>query len=547
MDWYPWGPEALARAAGTRPADLPLDRLLGVPLVPRHGARELRGRGDREGAQRAFRLHQGGSRGAAGPRHDLHERASRSLTAARAAAGRCRVCLTPDLHAVLRRHLLPARRPLRPAELQDAPARRIADAWANRRDEITRRRPNVAELPADDAARSSRATPRCHRTCSRTPRAAAAAELRPDARRLRPRPEVPARPGTAAAAAPRASGSATTTRSHMVRHTLDKMARGGMYDQVGGGFAPLQRRRAVARPALREDALRQRAPHRRRTSKRARRPASRSIAQIAGETLDYVLREMTDAGGGVLSHAGRRQRGRGGQVLRLVARRRSTRRPRPGAAATFAYGLRRDRRGNWEGHNILYRARSDEHDAKLLGDRVEELRAQAGRGAARSCYEVRSKRVWPGRDEKILTAWNGLMIAAFAKAGAVFGEPRYSTAAVACRRLRPDAHARRRTAGCSAPTAVGSRRSSTATWKTTPSSSTRSSTLYEATFEPTWLRAASELADVMLKHFADPAGGVLLHGRRPRATDRAHEGPCTTARRRAATRWRSRCCCGWRS
>src|SRR5690606_6780634 len=44
-------------------------------------------------------------------------------------------------------------------------------------------------------------------------------------------------------------------------------------------------------------------------------------------------------------------------------------------------------------------------------------------------YEARSKRVWPGRDEKILTAWNGLMIAAFAEAGTAFEEPRYVEAA----------------------------------------------------------------------------------------------------------------------
>jgi hypothetical protein len=56
VDWYPWGDEAFERAKQGEQADFPFRRLLGLPLVPRHGARELRGRGDRQAHERALRV-----------------------------------------------------------------------------------------------------------------------------------------------------------------------------------------------------------------------------------------------------------------------------------------------------------------------------------------------------------------------------------------------------------------------------------------------------------------------------------------------------------
>src|SRR5262249_6556616 len=84
--------------------------------------------------------------------------------------------------------------------------------------------------------------------------------------------------------------------------------------------------------------------------------------------------------------------------------------------------------GNWEGHNILHRSRTNEQEARLLKLSVEELRRKLGE-AKRKLFEVRSRRVWPGRDEKSLTSWNGLMIAAFAKAAQVLEKPEYAAAA----------------------------------------------------------------------------------------------------------------------
>src|SRR5262249_48567398 len=84
--------------------------------------------------------------------------------------------------------------------------------------------------------------------------------------------------------------------------------------------------------------------------------------------------------------------------------------------------------GNWEGVNILHRARSDQQDAALLKIAPEELRERIERCKAK-LVQVRSARVWPGRDEKILTAWNGLMIGAFALASQILDNAEYREAA----------------------------------------------------------------------------------------------------------------------
>ena len=75
VDWYPWAPEALAKARAERQADPAVDRLFGLPLVPRDGARIVRGPRDRGADERAVREHQGRSRGAPRPRPHLPDRA----------------------------------------------------------------------------------------------------------------------------------------------------------------------------------------------------------------------------------------------------------------------------------------------------------------------------------------------------------------------------------------------------------------------------------------------------------------------------------------
>src|SRR5205823_3274969 len=100
----------------------------------------------------------------------------------------------------------------------------------------------------------------------------------------------------------------------------------------------------------------------------------------------------------------------------------------PESAKIFneVYGVSAE--GNWESQNILNRTRTYAQDARLMKIPEPELRKTLAE-AKKKLLAVRSKRVWPERDEKVLTAWNGLMIAAFAQAAQVLDQPAYAKTA----------------------------------------------------------------------------------------------------------------------
>ncbi len=131
---------------------------------------------------------------------------------------------------------------------------------------------------------------------------------------------------------------------------------------------------------------------------------------IAEETLDYVVREMTDPAGGFYSAQDADSEGEEGRFfvwtpdeIRAVLGDRADR-------FMKAYGV--TERGNFEGKNIL----------EFVGS-LEERKALAE--ARRKLFEARKRRVHPGRDDKVLTSWNGLMLAAFAEAARVLKRDGY--------------------------------------------------------------------------------------------------------------------------
>ncbi len=308
---------------------------------------------------------------------------------------------------------------------------------------------------------------------------------------------------------------------HAVRLTLEKMARGGMYDQVGGGFA---------RYSVDERWL---VPHfEKMLYDNALLPVAYAEAfqltgdpfyrQIGSETLDFLLKEMTHADGGFYSTLDADSEGEEGKfyvwsLMEIEA----ILGEELAELAVRVFGV--TEHGNFEGHNILFRSKTDEQDAKLNNMGVEEFRTKLAT-IKEKLYAVRAKRVWPGRDEKFLTAWNGLAISAFAFAGAAFGEAKYVTAATRAAefvlgRLRvPSPHSNPppqggrgqeggrlyRTCGADAPAKL------TGYLEDYANLADALVTLYEATFEPRWLTTAAELCDVLLKHFADPAGGFFF-------------------------------------
>jgi uncharacterized protein YyaL (SSP411 family) len=289
----------------------------------------------------------------------------------------------------------------------------------------------------------------------------------------------------------------------IARLTLDKMARGGIYDHLGGGFHrySVDERWLVPHfeKMLYDNALLSMAYL--EAFQATGEPFNRRVVE---ETLDYVQREMTAPAGPFYNTQDADSEGVEGKFYVWSER---EVRDVLGAKLTDVFCSVYDitPEGNWEGHSILHRAKTDEQDAKLLHMDVDELRHKLTEGR-RKLLEVRSKRVWPGRDEKILTSWNGLMISAFARAGATLNRPDYTAAAARAADYLLS-HLRAADGHLFRTAAVGQPAKIDAYLEDYAFLIEALVDLYEATFAPRWLRAAGELAGVMVERFADATAG----------------------------------------
>jgi uncharacterized protein YyaL (SSP411 family) len=166
-------------------------------------------------------------------------------------------------------------------------------------------------------------------------------------------------------------------------------------------------------------------------------------AEVARDTLDYVLRDMTGPEGGfhsaedadsVIDPARPEEKGEG--AFYIWSRDEIDALLEKPAAEWFCYrygvedngNVLNDPHGEFTGKNILYAARTIEETARHFGRDVDEVRAGLLQ-AKRVLSEARARRVRPHLDDKVLTGWNGLMISAFALGGAALNEPRYHDAA----------------------------------------------------------------------------------------------------------------------
>jgi len=211
----------------------------------------------------------------------------------------------------------------------------------------------------------------------------------------------------------------------MVRRTLDGMACGGMYDQVGGGFCRYSTDAMWLVPHF-EKMLYDNALLARTYLEGWQVTGDPADRRVATETLDYILREMTAPDGGFYSATDADSEGVEGKffvwsraefdgVLGPDA---------PLAAAWFDVTPM----GNWEGTNVLRTPRRLEEVAAEFGLTPDAARERLA-SAREALYEARKRRIPPGLDDKVLTAWNGLMIGALAEGARVLGERRWLTAA----------------------------------------------------------------------------------------------------------------------
>ncbi|MGC9468349.1 MAG: thioredoxin domain-containing protein [Anaerolineae bacterium] len=270
----------------------------------------------------------------------------------------------------------------------------------------------------------------------------------------------------------------------MVTQTLDAMARGGIYDQVGGGF----HRYAVDANWLTphfEKMLYDNALLARVYLHAWQVTGNEFFRAVVEETLDYVMREMMSPEGGFYATQDADTEGREGKFYVWTVD--EIRNALGGPATRFLalYGV--SEAGNFEGRNIL-----------TFQGTFEEREAIAS--ARQRLFEARERRTPPGRDEKVLTSWNGLMLAAFAEAARVLESDRYLTVA------QRNANFLLR----------GVRTPDGRLWHVWKAGETNVAglledyshltegllALYQTDFDPRWYLAARELAGEMVAHFA---------------------------------------------
>ncbi|MCL5269986.1 MAG: thioredoxin domain-containing protein [bacterium] len=306
----------------------------------------------------------------------------------------------------------------------------------------------------------------------------------------------------------------------MAASTLKKMARGGIYDQIGGGFHRYATDHAWLVPHF-EKML---------TDNALLAPVYFDAHAVTGdpfflrigrETLDYVLRELSDLDGGFCaSQDADSAEGEGRYYLWTPGQLENALGRVDGALFADYYGV--TPQGNWaegEGGSILNVRLPLEDYASLrnlnprfLASRLDALRARL--------LELRGRRAAPARDDKVLAGWNGLAISALARGAQVAGDDRYARAATRAAqfvlaKMRGDGGGLRRSwrAG---QARVG------AFLEDHAALIGGLLDLYETTFDPALVREADGLARALIERFGDPAGAgfYTADGRDPAAPAR---------------------------
>jgi hypothetical protein len=277
---------------------------------------------------------------------------------------------------------------------------------------------------------------------------------------------------------------------HMAVHTLERMAAGGMHDQVGGGFHRYSTDERWHVPHF-EKMLYDNALLAVAYAEAWQVTGRADLARVARTTLDYLVRELTSPEGALWSATDADSEGVEGRFFVWTAD--ELRALLGDGYDRFAdfYGVADE--GNWEdGVNVLHVRRPDEATWAALAPARETL------------YAVRARRPPPLLDDKILTAWNGLAISALAFGGRVLGERRFVDAAARAadfllRACVKDGRLQRvwRAGEAKVPGFLEDHAFLAAGLLD----------LHEATLDPRWLEAAVELCGRMEALFGDPSGG----------------------------------------
>ncbi|HXT36612.1 MAG TPA: thioredoxin domain-containing protein [Chloroflexota bacterium] len=289
----------------------------------------------------------------------------------------------------------------------------------------------------------------------------------------------------------------------MVERTLEKMAAGGIYDQLGGGFHRYSVDGVWLVPHF-EKMLYDNAQLARIYLLAYQATGKPLYRRVAEETLRYVQREMTSPEGAFYSSQDADSEGEEGKFFVWSNTEIEEALGLDAPLFMRAYGVVKG--GNYEGKNILHLPRDLASLAREEGMEEDALRETLARCKA-ILFAIREQRVRPARDEKTLTAWNGLMLRACATAAAILEDPTY-----------------RATAEANADFLLAAMRKDGRLYRTAKDGVARLNgyledyafladgllALYETTGERRRLHDALALADAILLHFTGPDGGPFF-------------------------------------
>jgi uncharacterized protein YyaL (SSP411 family) len=506
VDWYPWGEEALQKA---KAEDKPI--LLSIGYSACHWchvmAHESFEDGETARLMNQLFVNIKVDREERPDLDSIYMQAVQSMT--HHGGWPMTVFLTPELLPFYGGTYYPPRpRPGLPSFMQVLVA--VADAYQNRRDEIER----GAQMLLSQLSQASKARTEQGDLVYETLNAAhhaLAREFDPENGGFGGQPKFP--PAMNLEFLMRVHHRTGWSKAkEMVERTLEHMAQGGIYDQIGGGF----HRYAVDahwlvphfEKMLYDNALLSRVYLHAYQLDGA--PLHRRIVQ---ETLDYVLREMTSPEGGFYSTQDADSEGEEGkffvwtptEIDQLLG-------PEDGPSFRDYFDVMEA--GNFEGKSILHVTESVDEVADRRGVSPERLRAIIDRGT-KILFEAREKRIKPRRDDKILTAWNGLMLGSMAEAGAVLRRPDYVQAAARSADLI--LNQLRDHSGRLLRSYKDGQARFDAYLEDYAYLAEGLLALYQATFEPRWLEEARRLADALLDRFWDQEGGGFFDTARDHA------------------------------
>jgi uncharacterized protein YyaL (SSP411 family) len=294
------------------------------------------------------------------------------------------------------------------------------------------------------------------------------------------------------------------TSLDIATHALQAMSSGGMYDILGGGFSRYSVDTTWLVPHF-EKMLYDNAQLARVYLHAYQLTAEPEFRHVCEATLDFVLRELTHPQGGFYSSLDADSEGEEGKFYLWTAEEIQTVVTDSQEAALFmaAYGVSEP--GNFEGKNILRRSIPD----RMLAERFslpEGSITEKLNGLQEHLLEVRSHRVHPNTDDKVLLSWNALMLTAFAEAGRALARQEYVNAAIRnaefiLRNMLPEGRLLRSwREGVARHAAYLEDHASLALGLLS---------LYQTDPNPRWYQAAIGLIHETLAHFIDPYGGFF--------------------------------------